>query len=139
MKTLTLDVIHNRAVADQAAAAIQGMLPGALTERLTSMEHLRQYAKSKWFGRGEELRILRAEVAALALEFQAVDNQRAGEKVQAANHLEYLRLVGSSQQIRSLQMLLREHFRPEFEEMSGRGTALLEIVSQILLRIRNKV
>jgi len=124
--------MQNRMVKDDASAAIEGMLPSELADKLVRMENLRTTTKSRWFGRGEEIRILRAMVAELALAFQGAANSRSSESVQAASYVDLTRLAGSVTDVRALQELLRTNFRAQFETWEHEGIPLLQMARRLI-------
>lgn len=131
MPTDLLKPIRNKAVVDDALAAIDGMLPGEVSDRLKAMEKLRLQAKKRLFGKkNSEIRILRAEVAELALALQRLANTENSQAVQAANYADYTRLVGGPSLIRDFQQFLRDSYRSSMEEWDG--VPLLEIARRLL-------
>jgi hypothetical protein len=130
MSKQLLKPIQNKMVVDDAAAAIDGLLPGELSDKLKAMETLRERAKAGYFGRGEEIRILRAEVAELVLAFQGLSNAQNSQVVQAAGLENYVKLVGDPGMVREFQQFLRERFRNQVEEWGD--VPLLEAARRLL-------
>jgi hypothetical protein len=130
MADTLLKPVRNKMVVDDAAAAIAGLLPGELSDKLEAMEALREKAKAGYFGRGEEIRILRAEVAELALAFQGMSNTQNSHTVQAAGLDNYIRIVGDPYLVKEFQQYIREKFRSQVEDWGD--LPLLEAARRLL-------
>jgi hypothetical protein len=132
---MNLKPIKNRMVADQAASAIAGFLglgapeagevnpfTRALASYLDEAEALRRKALEwswsnpfSWLRR-REINILRAEIAALVLEYERLLNRASADRIMAIAYTQNVSIVGNDCEARELQKMIRHHYRGELEE-----------------------
>lgn len=127
-----LKPIRNRAVDDDAAAAISG-LPihpdSDLASKLDALERLREAEKQKVF-RSDEAKVLRAEVAVLALSWAELKNSTDATVTQSGELPEYKKLIGSMIEIAQFAAWFREKYPTEW--VDGAGKTLLQVVRGVM-------
>ena len=127
-----LKPIRNRAVDDDAAAAISG-LPihpdSDLALKLGALERLREKEKTKVF-RSDEVKVLRAEVAVLALSWAELKNRQDSKEAQGAELYEYRKLIGSMVEVAQFEAWFREKHGQAW--IDGAGKTLLQVVRGVM-------
>jgi hypothetical protein len=141
--TELLKPIRNRLLADDATEAIKGIalpLESELAQKLQALEKLREVAKleaekgRKTIDRySDEIRILRAEVALLALEYSALMNRKDFERVEADNAKQYFATVGSLLEVAKFQEWFRQKYNSEW--INKGEMKLLEVIKKVMERV----
>lgn len=128
-----LKVIQNRMVSDDATEAIKGIpFPelSDLGEKLQAMERLRQQAKADKSPTGE-IKILRAELALLALAYSALLNRKDFEAVEADNAKNYFLTVGSLLEVAEFGNWFRQRYPVEWVNNNGE-LKLLALIRKVV-------
>lgn len=121
-------------LSDPAEAAIKGMPKSTVADVLRVMEHERLPTRN-WTN-GEELRILRKEVALLAVAYVGLQNKESGAAIQQDFYQAY---VKQNDELRQFRGFLAEHFAAQLDEGVELNLPLLQVAKKLLLEYKKKV
>jgi hypothetical protein len=143
--TTLLNPIKNRMVADQAKSAIEGMTASEVVEKLLKLEAIRIDAQKwslsnplPWF-RAQEVKVLEAEVAELALAYQRLENQIQSAKGLSALMNDHMRVIGTSTDAVRFQKVLRHWYQSELNDWESEGLTLIQMAERALERIKGPI
>jgi hypothetical protein len=123
-------------VSPKTFAALQGMPPSDVATVVNQMEHLVQmelrgrFAFLRW---GRAIKILRAQIQALALEVARLQNSAAASDQQASLYRNIIQVMG---QPRDLAVFMKQEFPSAWSDLSAKGLKHAQIAQEIMLQLK---
>lgn len=121
---------------DKTGAALEGMPPSDVANVVNGLEGLFQQelrGRFPFFRQGRAIKILRAQIQALALDYARLQNSGNASDQQAALYRDIMQVMG---QPREFAVFLKEQFPSAWLDLSAKGLKHTQIAQEIMLSLK---